>query len=147
MISNESKSNFVAFTFIGSTHVPLHRKLLLRIVNKHLKLEIANHWHYLWKDTLSRKEKRNQNSQRRFFRKTNWQPVSWPNFNQIGSRVADLEIKTYPQLALIFISWKLGKWFLAAVFLSLAFCCSPAFFRSSAPNESPARTNLIQVSL
>ena len=25
--------------------------------------------------------------------------VSWPNFSQSGSRVADLEFKTYPQLA------------------------------------------------
>ena len=35
--------------------------------------------------------------------------VSWPNFSQIGSRVADLEFKTYSQLALIFISRKQGK--------------------------------------
>lgn len=34
---------------------------------------------------------------------------------------------------------------LPAVFLSLAFCPSPPFFRSSAPTESPARTNLILV--
>ena len=33
MISNESVFNFVAFTFIGPTHVPLHHKLLFRIVN------------------------------------------------------------------------------------------------------------------
>ena len=35
--------------------------------------------------------------------------LSWPNFSQIGSRVADLKFKTYPQLALIFIWRKQGK--------------------------------------
>ena len=35
--------------------------------------------------------------------------LSWPNFSQIGSRVADLEFKTYPPLALIFISRKQWK--------------------------------------
>ena len=35
--------------------------------------------------------------------------LSWPNFSQIGSRVADLEFKMYPQIALILISRKQWK--------------------------------------
>ena len=60
------------------------------------------------KNTLTRKRKKKSKFADTDFSK-NYPIVSWPNFSQIGSRVADLEFKTYPRLALIFISRKQWK--------------------------------------
>ena len=46
----------------------------------------------------------------------NYLTVSWPNFSQTGSRVADLEFKTYSQLALIFILRKQREKILGSVY-------------------------------
>ena len=63
-------------------------------------------------NTLTRKRKKKSKLADKVFQK-NYLTVSWPNFSQICSRVADLEFKTYPQLALIFVSrkqWKKNFW-------------------------------------
>ena len=75
---------------------------------KQLKLGIANRWHYLWKKYSNSKTKKEVKIRRHsFLEKLSDSKLA--NFSPIGSRVADLEFKTYPQLDLIFISRKQGK--------------------------------------
>ena len=67
--------------------------------------------HYLWKKyfNLKTKKKSKFSDTVKKKKKKNYLTVSWPNFSQIGSQVAGLESKMYPQLALFFNLRKRGK--------------------------------------
>ena len=69
------------------------------------------------KNTLTRKQKKKSRFEDTVFsEKLSDSTCKLASFSQIGSRVANVELKTYPQLDMIFILRKRGKKIFGCVF-------------------------------